>query len=209
LTDTNVRYCFCWGLAVSPCIAGQEALQANHSPEKCAWRAGRLRPQRRLSRSSTRNRSPKSMIAFIARSRTQGHRAGQVGGKRRPGQQRVGRNTHVRHMDARLSDMGLDREIAWPASQHQHAGPGFSAAEALSATRSHAERQRRRRISAGRASKSAPKSFELLKAIPRFASPDLTGVNAHDRGDVLNCDASITRELDHVQEFLPSLSRMR
>ena len=29
----NVRYCFCWGLAVSPCIAGQEALQANHSPE--------------------------------------------------------------------------------------------------------------------------------------------------------------------------------
>jgi transposase len=68
----------------------------------------------------------------------------------------VGRNTHVRHMDARLSDMGLDREIAWPASQHQHAGPGFSAAEALSATRSHAER-RRRRISAGRASKSASK----------------------------------------------------
>ena len=39
-------------------------------------------------------------------------------------------------MDARLSDMGLDREIAWPAGQHQHAGPGFSAAEALSATRS-------------------------------------------------------------------------
>jgi hypothetical protein len=46
---------------------------------------------------------------------------------------------------------------AWPASEHQHAGPGFSAAEALSATRSHAERRRRRRISAGRASKSAPK----------------------------------------------------
>jgi hypothetical protein len=23
LTDINVRYCFCWGLAVSPCIARQ------------------------------------------------------------------------------------------------------------------------------------------------------------------------------------------
>jgi Serine dehydrogenase proteinase len=33
LTDTNVRYCFWWGLAVSPCLAGQEALHANHSPE--------------------------------------------------------------------------------------------------------------------------------------------------------------------------------
>jgi hypothetical protein len=60
------------------------------------------------------------------------------------------RKTHVGHVDARLSDMGLDREVAWPDNQHRYAGRCFSTAEALSATRSHAERWRRG-ISAGAA----------------------------------------------------------
>jgi ClpP class serine protease len=49
---------------------------------------------------------------------------------------------------ARLSDMGLNREVAWPAGQHRHAERSSRTDEALSAARSHAER-RRRGISAG------------------------------------------------------------
>src|SRR6267142_1238571 len=60
------------------------------------------------------------------------------------------RKTHLRYVDARLSDMGLDREVAWPLSQHRYAGRCPSTVDALSTTRSHAGR-RRRRISAGAA----------------------------------------------------------
>jgi hypothetical protein len=35
----NVRYCFCWGLAVSPCIAGQEAFAGEPLARNFAWRA--------------------------------------------------------------------------------------------------------------------------------------------------------------------------
>src|SRR5258706_5137670 len=94
--------------------------------------------------------------ADISRCRTQGHCAGQASGQRaadpspaRGKGQRARRTTHVAYIDARLSDLGLDCEVAWPAGQHQYAGRCFATAEALSATRSHAE-QRRGGISAGR-----------------------------------------------------------
>ena len=97
----------------------------------------------------------------MADCRTQGNRAGQAGSKRTPDPspargagQCARRKTHLRYMDARLSDMGLDREVAWPAGQHRYAGRCFSTDEALSAAGSHAER-RRRRISACGATKSA------------------------------------------------------
>jgi hypothetical protein len=73
----NVRYCFCWGLALSPCIAGQEALQANHSPETLH---GAPSPAASLIAVVDKKPIAKSM----PRSRTQGHRAGQVAASELP-----------------------------------------------------------------------------------------------------------------------------
>ncbi len=78
--------------------------------------------------------------------------------ERRAGR-RAGREARIWHLDPRLPNLGVDREVALPADQHQHAGSGLSTAEALSAASSHPER-RRRRIFAGAASKPTREPYE-------------------------------------------------
>lgn len=80
----------------------------------------------RRGQADRENRRPD---ADPGRRRAQGDRAGQAGRKgaadpstiRGESQCRRG-DPHLRHMDPRLSNMGLGRDVARPACQHRHAG---------------------------------------------------------------------------------------
>ena len=97
------------------------------------------------------DRESRRSDACPRRCRTQGHPASQgvrdrppaTSATRRAGE-RAGGEARYRHLDARLSDLGVDSSNTWAVREHRHAECRARSHEALSAARAGPERRRRR-----------------------------------------------------------------